>query len=171
MSVPTITIIGNLAGDPELKQGNKGQWCRFTVITQNRRLNRESNQWEDGDRASFRCVAFGTIASNIGMTLHKGMRVIAQGSYRDRQWQDDQGQNRYSSELVVDEIGPALSRATAQVVRNERGTAAPNGGFSGAARNQPAPAQPAPTVMPSLGQDPWGAPVQNFGADGSEPEF
>ncbi len=193
MAVPTFTIIGNLAADPEVRQGNNGPWATFTVITTTRRRNRDTNEWEDGDRASFRCVAYGDLAANIGSSLSKGLRVIASGRLRDRQYQDNQGQTRYTTEFIVDEIGPSLRYATAAVTRTSGGQGgyssgfqgnrgangggfAGRGGYSGGASagfggqpQQSAPASPAPAT----GTDPWGTPSggSSFGSYGGASDF
>lgn len=196
MAVPTFTIIGNLAADPEVRQGNNGPWATFTVITTTRRRNRDTNEWEDGDRASFRCVVYGDLAANIGSSLSKGLRVIASGRLRDRQYQDNQGQTRYTTEFIVDEIGPSLRYATAAVTRTSGGQGGYSGGYSGGFQGnrggngggfagrggysggasagfggqpQSAPVSPAPAT----GTDPWGTPSSgsSFGSFGGSSDF
>ncbi|MCL1801349.1 MAG: single-stranded DNA-binding protein [Promicromonosporaceae bacterium] len=125
--VATITIVGNLAADPELRYGASGKAnCRFRVIATRRRLNRDTQQWEDAGTLAPNCVAFEDLAEHIAETLTKGMRVIVQGTIEERRWEDKQGQQRTSLELTVDDVGPSLRYATAKVTKAARGG---GGGF------------------------------------------
>ena len=125
--VASITIIGNLAADPELRYGASGKAnCRFRVIATRRRQNRDTQQWEDAGTLAPNCVAFEDLAEHIAETLTKGMRVIVQGTLEERRWEDKQGQQRTSLELTVDDIGPSLRYATAKVTKAVRGG---GGGF------------------------------------------
>ncbi|WP_394957003.1 single-stranded DNA-binding protein [Scardovia wiggsiae] len=129
-----ITIVGNLTADPELRTtGNGGTVVNFTIASTPRTYNRNSGQWEDGDALFLRCSCwdsqYSPMATNISQSLSKGMRVIAQGNLTQRSYQTQSGESRTVVELRVNEIGPALSRNTAQVQRN-----ASSGGFSGGNR-------------------------------------
>ncbi|NEG96237.1 single-stranded DNA-binding protein [Bifidobacterium sp. SMB2] len=142
-----ITVVGNLTADPELRQIPSGATVvNFTIASTPRTYNRQSGQWEDGDALFLRCSAwdsqYNPMASNIQASLSKGMRVIAQGRLTQRSYTAQDGTNRTVVELRVDEIGPALSRNTAQVTRNSnggnggyQGGGASRGGFAGAQRN------------------------------------
>lgn len=130
-----ITIVGNLTADPELRTtGNGGTVVNFTIASTPRTYNRNSGQWEDGDALFLRCSCwdsqYSPMATNISQSLSKGMRVIAQGNLTQRSYQTQSGESRTVVELRVNEIGPALSRNTAQVQRN-----ASSGGFSGGSSN------------------------------------
>ena len=173
-----ITIIGNLTADPEVRSTqNGGRVANVTIASTPRQYNRSSGQWEDGDALFMRCSAWDTqhqpLASNMQASLSKGMRVIAQGRLVQRSYQDRDGNNRTVVELRLDEIGPALTRGTAQVTRNNSGggqggvagfggQSAWGGGVSQAPASQgqysPGPAG-SQTGAPE--QDPWA----------SEPEF
>jgi len=125
--VATITLVGNLAADPELKFGPSGKAiCRFRVIATRRRLNRDTQQWEDAGQIAPWCVAWESLAENISETLTKGMRVVVTGTLEERRYEDKQGQTRFALELSVDDIGPSLRNATAKVTKSQRG----GGGFS-----------------------------------------
>jgi single-strand DNA-binding protein len=176
-----ITIIGNLTRDPELRTLNNGSVvANFTIASSERRFNRDMNQWEDGDTLFLNCNAWDTqhapLASNIANSLAKGMTVIAQGRLAQRSYQAQDGTQRTVVELRVDQIGPSLRRATAQVTRQQNS----NGGFGGF--GQPAgytggsAASAANTGVSdpfATDGDPWG--VGGFGttpaADAGEPEF
>ncbi|KAA8827576.1 MULTISPECIES: single-stranded DNA-binding protein [Bifidobacterium] len=147
-----ITVVGNLTADPELRTIPSGATvANFTIASTPRTYNRQSGQWEDGEALFLRCSAwdsnYNPIASNIQASLAKGMRVIAQGRLTQRSYTANDGSSRTVVELRVDEIGPALSRNTAQVTRNNNGGnggyqgAGQGGGFAGAPRNNAASSQ------------------------------
>lgn len=126
-----ITIIGNLTRDPELRTLNNGSnVVNFTIAASERRFNRDTNQWEDGDTLFLNCSAWDTqhapLASNIANSLAKGMTVIAQGRLTQRQYETETHEKRTVVELRVDQIGPSLRRATAQVARQQNSA---GGGF------------------------------------------
>lgn len=139
MAVPTITIIGNLGTDPELRTGASGNaYVRVFVIASSRQRNRQTGEWEDGDHVAIGGVAFGDLAQHISQSLSKGMRVIVQGRLRESRPNPTQPDARGSIELLIDDMGPALSNATAQVTKVTGGFAGnPNnrGGFAGAPSN------------------------------------
>ena len=120
-----LTIIGNLTADPEMRTtSNGGTVANLTIASTPRQFDRNSGQWEDGETLFMRCSAWDTqyhpVASNIQASLSKGMRVIARGRLEQRSYQDREGNKRTVVEMRLDEIGPALSRATAQVTRNQQ---------------------------------------------------
>lgn len=177
-----ITIIGNLTADPELRTTGQGtQVAGFTIASTPRNWNRQTGQYEDGAALFLRCSAWRDLARHCARSLSKGMRVIAQGRLTQRSYQAQDGSNRTVIELQVDEIGPSLRYATAQVSRTGHrqadGTygnphAAPPvastgpGGWSQQPR-QATPPQPTQDVQDPT-DDPWGQPaVQPSG----EPDF
>lgn len=126
-----ITIVGNLTRDPELRTLNNGSnVVNFTIAASERRFNRDTNQWEDGDTLFLNCSAWDSphapVASNIANSLAKGMTVLAQGRLAQRSYQAQDGTQRTVVELRVDQIGPSLRRATAQVTRQQNSN---GGGF------------------------------------------
>ena len=154
-----ITVVGNLTADPEVRTtSNGGTVVNLTIASTPRQYDRNTSQWEDGEALFLRCSAWDTqyhpTASNIQSSLAKGMRVIAQGRLVQRSYQDRDGNNRTVVELRLDEIGPALTRNTAQVTRNGNNAQQPARQSQqwGGQQAQPPASQP---------QDPWG----------SEPEF
>lgn len=111
-----ITIVGNLTADPELRTTSAGaQVASFTIASTPRSWNRSTNQFEDGQALFMRCSAWRDLATHCAQSLAKGMRVIAQGRLQQRSYQANDGSNRTVVELQVDEIGPSLRYATAQV--------------------------------------------------------
>lgn len=117
---PQITVVGNLTSDPELRFTSQSlAVASFTVASTPRSYNRNSGQWEEGTTLFIRCSAWREMAENINESLRKGMRVIVTGRLVQRNWERD-GQNRSSMEIQVDEIGPSLRYAQAQVNRIAR---------------------------------------------------
>lgn len=117
-----FTIIGNLTADPEMRFTSSGvAVASFTIASTPRTFNRQSNQWEDGTTLFMRCSVWREAAENVAESLTKGTRVVCQGRLVQRDYQTNQGEQRHSIEMQVDEIGPSLRYATAQITRNERG--------------------------------------------------
>jgi len=133
-----ITVVGNLTADPELRYTQNGlPVANFTIASTPRNLDRASGEWKDGDALFLRASVWREFAEHVAGSLSKGMRVIAQGRLRQRSYQDREGQQRTAIELEVDEIGPSLRYATAQVTRSAR----PEGGQQRPAATAPASEQ------------------------------
>jgi single-strand DNA-binding protein len=121
-----VTIAGNLTADPELRYTQDGRpVVDFTIAASSRRLNKQTNEWEDGDATFLRASAWREFAENIAGSLRKGDRVIATGRLKQRNYQDREGNNRTSLELDIDEIGPSLKRATAVITKTAGAASAP----------------------------------------------
>lgn len=111
-----ITVVGNLTADPELRYTQNGlPVVNFTIASTPRTF--KDGEWKDGDALFLRASCWREFAEHVAGSLSKGMRVIAQGRLRQRSYQDREGNNRTAIELEVDEIGPSLRYATAQVTR------------------------------------------------------
>ena len=133
MADNSITIVGNLTRDPEIRYTASGQAnAKLGMAVSRRWQNKQTNEWEE--RTSFfNIVAWGDMAENISDTLTKGTRVIVNGRLEQRSWENEQGEKRSVVEVVADEIGPSLRWATAEIKRSERrgGGGAPAGGSGG----------------------------------------
>ncbi|QGJ89477.1 ssDNA binding protein [Microbacterium phage Smarties] len=117
-----ITVVGNLTADPELRYTQNGlPVANFTIASTPRNFDRQANEWKDGEALFLRASVWREFAEHVAGSLTKGMRVIAQGRLRQRSYQDREGNQRTSIELEVDEIGPSLRYATAQVTRTASG--------------------------------------------------
>jgi single-strand DNA-binding protein len=129
-----ITVVGNLTDDAELRfTPNGAAVAKFTIASTPRILDRQSGEWKDGDPMFLRCDAWRDLAEHIAETLTKGMRVVAQGRLKMRQYEKD-GQKRTVFEMEVDEIGPSLRYATAAVTRTPKSGApadSRSGGYGG----------------------------------------
>ena len=118
---PVLTIVGNLTGDPELRYVSSGTpVASFTVASTPSTLNRQTNQWEDGEAMFVRCSAWKDYAENVTESLAKGMRVIVTGRMTVRSYEYN-GEKRQSIEMQVDEVGPSLRYARAQVTKVPHG--------------------------------------------------
>lgn len=183
MSLPDVTIIGNLTADPELRTvGNGAKVVNFTIAANQRRLNKQTNQWEDGDVWFLNCNAWDgdhhMLASNIAASLRKGMTVMAYGRVRQRGYQAKDGSKRYSVEMMVEHVGPSLRKSAVAVSQpqSQSGGFQPQSGFNAQGGFQQAATQQQAPVS-----DPWSAGQSGFGelggfghtefTDTSEPEF
>ncbi|TMR05558.1 single-stranded DNA-binding protein [Nonomuraea turkmeniaca] len=158
----TITIIGNLTADPELRFTQSGTAVAgFTVASSARTYNKSVEQWEDGEVLFMRCSAWRDLGEHVAESLTRGTRVIASGQLRQRTFETSDGDKRTVMEMTVDEIGPSLRFATARPVkaargngngqpsRNGNGAGAAAGGFDDPwASSQPATASVAPGDEP-----------------------
>lgn len=126
----TITVVGNLTGDPELRFTSSGAAvASFTIASTPRTFDRQAGEWKDGETLFMRCSLWREAAENIAESLTKGTRVIAVGRLVQRSFETREGEKRTVVELQVDEVGPSLRYATAQVTRSQRSGG--GGGFGG----------------------------------------
>ncbi|NUR57208.1 MAG: single-stranded DNA-binding protein, partial [Catenulispora sp.] len=129
-----ITVVGNLTDDPELRFTPSGAAvANFTVASTPRTLDRQTNEWKDGDPLFLRCSIWRQAAENVAESLTRGMRVVVSGRLRQRSYETKEGEKRTVVELEVEEIGPSLKYATAKVTKANRpgGQGGPGGGGGG----------------------------------------
>jgi single-strand DNA-binding protein len=129
----SITIVGNLVGDPELRYTPTGQAvANFRVASTPRFMDRQTNEWKDGDSLFLSCNVWRQAAENVAESLQRGMRVIVSGRLRQRSYETKEGEKRTVYEIEVDEVGPSLRNASAKVTRSQRsGGPGGGGGFGG----------------------------------------
>jgi single-strand DNA-binding protein len=166
----TITVIGNLTADPELRFTPSGAAvANFTVASTPRMFDRQTNEWKDGEALFLRCAIWREAAENVAESLTRGSRVIVQGRLKQRSFETREGEKRTVVEVEVDEIGPSLRYATAKVNKASR-SGGGGGGFGGGGGGS---RQPAQTGGGTGGDDPWGsAPASgSFGGGDDEPPF
>lgn len=155
---PVITVVGNLTADPELRFTQSGTAvANFSVANTPRTFDRASGGYKDGQTLFMRCVVWQDAAENVAESLHKGMRVIAYGRLKQRNFETREGEKRSAVELEIDAVGPDLRWQVATVTKAGRGN-----------ERRPAQAQPA--------DDPWGdAPANRelvgAGVGGDRPPF
>ena len=120
MADNTITVIGNITRDPELKFLNSGQAAiRLSIAVNRRWQNRQTQEWEE--RVSyFEVTGYGAMAENSANSLTKGNRGIVSGRLEQRSWETENGDKRSIVEINADEIAPSLRFATAVVTRTPR---------------------------------------------------
>jgi single-strand DNA-binding protein len=145
-----ITVVGNLTSDPELRYTQNGlAVANFTIASTPRNYDRASSEWKDGEALFLRASVWREFAEHVAGSLTKGSRVIATGRLKQRSYETKEGEKRTSIELEVDEIGPSLRYATAQVTRAQ---SSGGGGGRGPAAVQDEPwAASAPTAPPAGG--------------------
>jgi single-strand DNA-binding protein len=144
----TITMIGNLVDDPELRFTPSGAAvAKFRVASTPRYLDKTTNEWKDGESLFLQCQIWRQAAENVAESLTKGMRVILSGRLKQRSYETKEGEKRTVFEVEVDEVGPSLRNATAKVTRTQR-AGGTGGGFGGAA---------APAAADPFNDDPWAA--------------
>lgn len=123
---PTITITGNVAGDPDLRYSPNGvAVCGFTVASTPREKDRQTDKWVDKETLWVRVTAFRDDAVNAAESLVKGSRVVVTGRLSQETWQDKEGQKRTTMKLIADEIGASLKWATVSIHKPERGSDRP----------------------------------------------
>ncbi|MBB3734043.1 single-stranded DNA-binding protein [Nonomuraea dietziae] len=156
-----ITIIGNLVDDPELRFTPTGQAvARFRIASTPRFMDRQNNEWKDGESLFLTCNVWRNQAENVCESLQRGMRVIVQGRLKQRSYETKEGDKRTVYEIEVDEVAPSLRNATAKVNRASR----QGGGraFGGLTDDPWASATPA---------TPQGHGVENGAFEDDEPPF
>jgi single-strand DNA-binding protein len=174
----TVTIVGNVTDDPELRYTPSGAAVANFTVAVNKRFRNNDGQWEDRLDGFFRCNCWRDMAENITESVTKGARVIVVGRLQQRSWETGDGQKRYEIEIQVDEVGPSLRWATASVQKSQRsggsGGGQQGGGFGGGGQGQGGggqgqggggqgqgppggqPQQPAPAPA----ADDWGTPAE-----------
>lgn len=180
----TITVVGNLTSDPELRFTPSGSAvANFTIASTPRTFDRQSNEWKDGETLFLRASVWREAAENVAETLTKGTRVVAQGRLKSRSYETKEGEKRTVMELEVDEIGPSLRYASAKVSRTQRSGGGgggfgggDSGGFGGGGGSNQGWGGGGQQSQPAQ-QDPWGAPAGGNssgwgnGPESSEPPF
>ena len=126
----TVTLVGNVTRDPELRYTPSGQAVASFGLAVNRRWqNRQTQDWEE-QVSFFDITCWAQMAENVGESVQKGTRVLVSGRLQQRSWETDNGEKRSKVEVVADEIAPSLRWATAQVQKIER-SGGPQGGGGG----------------------------------------
>jgi single-strand DNA-binding protein len=130
-----ITIAGNLVDDPELRFTPSGQpVAKFRVASTPRFLDKNTNEWKDGDSLFLTCNVWRQAAENVAESLTRGMRVLVSGRLRQRSYETKEGEKRTVYEVEVDDVGPSLRNASAKVNRVAR-SGAGDGGYGGGQRS------------------------------------
>ena len=105
----SITVIGNLTNDPELRRTPGGSAvANFTIASTPRTFDRQKNEWVDGETLFLAASIWRDAAEHVAESLTKGMRVIASGLLKSRTYETKTGEKRTVIELEVEEIGLSM---------------------------------------------------------------
>jgi single-strand DNA-binding protein len=160
-----ITVIGNLVDDPQLRYTATGQAvASFRVASTPRFLDKNTNEWKDGDSLFMSCSVWRQAAENVAESLQRGMRVIVSGRLKQRSYETKEGEKRTVYEVEVDEVGPSLRNASAKVVRSSRSTGGQggSGGYGSSGGSGPSGGR--------ANDDPWSSEPADSGFS-DEPPF
>ncbi len=119
MADNTITVMGNLTRDPELRYTPSGAAVANLAIAVSRKWKDRSDEWTE-ETSFFEVTTWNTLAENVAESLTKGARVIVTGRIEQQSWETPDGEKRSAVKIVADDIGPSLRWATATVIRAER---------------------------------------------------
>lgn len=98
-----VILIGNLGADPEIRYTQSGTpVVNFTIATTERWKDKEGQQQEQTEW--HRIVAWRRLAEICGEYLSKGSRVYIEGKLQTRKWQDQSGNDRYTTEVIANEM-------------------------------------------------------------------
>src|SRR5213595_2963856 len=162
----TITVIGNLTDDPELRfTGSGAAVAKFRSASTPRTLDRASGEWKDGDPLFLACSVWRQAAENVAESLQRGSRVIVSGRLRQRSYETKEGEKRTVYEVEVDDVGPSLRNASAKVNRIARNGSGGSGGGGG----RPSGGQGSQGGGGGGDTDPWAS--DGGGSFGDEPPF
>ena len=135
----TITIVGNVTRDPELRYLTSGTALAQLGVAVNRRYQ-QNGEWQE-DTSFFDVVCWRELADNVSESISKGDRIIVTGRLEQRSWETQDGEKRSKVEIVADEVGPSLRWATAKIEKIRRDGPAGGGGGGGGGyeppRNEP----------------------------------
>ncbi|HVL33593.1 MAG TPA: single-stranded DNA-binding protein [Actinomycetota bacterium] len=128
MSENSVTLVGNLTDDPELRFTAQGAAvANFRIAVSRRVRDAQTNEWKDGDTSFFRVNVWRQLAENVAESLTRGTRVVVTGTLKMRQWETPEGEKRSVVEVEATEVGPSLKWATAKVERTSRSGGAAGG--------------------------------------------
>lgn len=151
----TTVVVGNIVNDIDLKFTNAGKaFASVTVAVNEKKFNKQTNQYEDGETWFARGILWGGLAENVHQSLGKGSRAIGHGRLKQRNFETKDGDKRSVVEIEFEAFGPDLRFATAQVTRTQaRGQ---GGGFGGGS---------------AQGQGDWAQPPANGAQTKNTSEF
>ncbi|MDQ1627846.1 MAG: single-strand DNA-binding protein [Actinomycetota bacterium] len=165
-----ITLVGNLVDDPELRFTPSGAAvAKFRLASTPRFLDKQTNEWKDGESLFLSCNVWRQAAENVAESLQRGMRVIVQGRLKQRSYETKEGEKRTVYEVEVDEVGPSLRNASAKVTKTQRGGG--GGGFGSTQVDSDPWASASPAPAPSTQTAGGGGGGWNTPGASDEPPF
>ena len=142
MAVNKAILIGNLGADPEMRTTAGGMTVgNLRLATSDRRKDRDGN-WTDHTEWHT-VVCFGKTAENVGRFCRKGKQIFVEGRIQTRKWQDKDGRDRWSTEIVADNIRFLGGREG-----SDGGSSGGYGGGSGSSRGRGGYSAPADDDLP-----------------------
>lgn len=143
--VNKVILVGHLGKDPEVRHlPNGNAVASFSIAT--------SESWKDKDTGEkqertewHRVVCFNRLGEIVGQYVKKGARIYIEGSLKTRKWQDQQGQERYTTEIIASEMQMLDSKTSSSNSYDDAMDSSYSGGQSSSytPRNAPAAQQPA----------------------------
>ena len=103
LNLNKVVLAGRMTADPELKQTASGVSVLSFTIAVNRSYVSKANEQGEGQADFITVVAWRNTAEFISKYFRKGSAICVTGSIQTRNWQDQQGQKRYATEIVADE--------------------------------------------------------------------
>lgn len=144
-SINKVILIGNLGQDPEVRYMPNGNAVANVTLATTESW-KDKNTGENQDRTEWhRLVFFRRLAEIVGEYCKKGSKIYVEGKLQTRKWQDQNGQDRYTTEIVADQMQMLDSRGAG-------GSAAFDSGRPAQQSDQAAPAA-APAPAPDAGFD------------------
>ncbi|MEO7836201.1 MAG: single-stranded DNA-binding protein [Acidimicrobiales bacterium] len=148
----SVTLVGNITRDPELRFTPSGQATASFGLAVNRKWqDRQSGEWQEAT-SFFDVVCWREMAENASESLSKGSRVLVTGRLEQRSWETN-GEKRSKVEVVADEIGPSLRWASAVVTKNERRSPGEGGARPDTGGDSGGYGRPAPQAAPAYAAD------------------
>ena len=130
-SVNKVILVGNLGRDPEIRYTTSGTpVANFTMATSDRWTDKASGERKEKTEWH-RVVVWAKLAEIVGEYLHKGKQVYVEGALQTREWEDRDGNKRYTTEVRAREVlmlGRAGDRPAAAVADSGQAVAEPDGG-------------------------------------------
>jgi len=158
-SINKVIIIGNLGRDPEVRYTPSGAAvCNVSVATTRNWKNRDSGEKQE-ETEWHRVVFYDRLAEIAGEYLKKGRSVYVEGRLKTRKWQDKDGVEKYTTEIIADQMQLLGGREGGG---GGGGGGAEEGGYGGGGEDRPARA-PAPRAAPAPRPAP--APKASTGFD------
>ncbi len=148
----TVTIVGNLTRDPELRFTPSGQATASFGVAVNRVWTDRQSQERKEATSFLDVVCWGQLAENAAQSLTRGTRVVVSGRLDQRSWENQEGEKRSKIEITADEVSPSLRWATVEITKNERRS--PDGSGNGGTGYRPAANEPAPSYQ-SYDEEPF----------------
>ncbi|MDA7746781.1 single-stranded DNA-binding protein [Psychromonas sp.] len=145
-SVNKVVLVGNLGKDPEMRYTqNGGAVANFSIATTESWKNKQTGEYENKSEWH-NIVVFGKFGEMVGQYLKKGAKVYVEGKLQTNKWQGQDGQDRYKTEIIANDIQMLDARAQGQASQAEY--QAPQQSW-GNAPQQPPTAQAAPQMAPA----------------------